>query len=247
MLVLDEGEGAELCLGVVMTSLPPQCGGPRISEWDWAEHDNEYQQLGGTRWGEFVFTGLFDGATVTPRVMVPANEHDHQTRDERDPFKTSCPEPEGGWIVSSRRLGHKDLDAAFRTAHRLDDYAGSFVDTSVDSRTMKQMDTDAAAGSDDVATWIVNVAVTEDPIAAKTAIRAVWGGGVCVTAAEHTESELRRIGTEVRELPGWLSSSTGDDEVEVQVTYDDGSIQAWVDQEYGSGVVVVSSALADVT
>lgn len=92
-------------------------------------------------------------------------------------FKTSCPEPEGGWIVSSRRLGHKDLDAAFRTAHRLDDYAGSFVDTSVDSRTMKQMDTDAAAGSDDVATWIVNVAVTEDPIAAKTAIRAVWVAG----------------------------------------------------------------------
>ena len=32
----------------------------------------------------------------------------------------------------------------------------------------------------------------------------------------------------------------------VDVVYDDGTLQEWVDEEYGAGVVLISSALVDV-
>ena len=32
----------------------------------------------------------------------------------------------------------------------------------------------------------------------------------------------------------------------VDVTYDDGSLQAWADEHYGAGVVLITSALVDV-
>jgi hypothetical protein len=57
--VIDEGKGkgAKLCLGAVLTSLPPQCGGPTLVGWDWADHEGEYEQSRGVRWGVFVVTG----------------------------------------------------------------------------------------------------------------------------------------------------------------------------------------------
>lgn len=72
--VLDDGDGAELCLGGVMESLPPQCGGPVIVGWDWAEHTDAFEEASGVRWGEFLVTGTYDPAAdeFTPADIVPA-------------------------------------------------------------------------------------------------------------------------------------------------------------------------------
>ena len=62
-MVLEE-KGAEpvLCLGVVMESLPPQCGGPRIADWDWDAVSGE-ESAAGTTWGDYEVTGRYDGDT----------------------------------------------------------------------------------------------------------------------------------------------------------------------------------------
>jgi hypothetical protein len=66
------------------------------------------------------------------------------------------------------------------------------------------------------------------------------------TATEqHTQAQLDTIAEQLRELPGFLTDSTGDNLVVVDVVHDDGSLQAWADQQYGAGLVAVRSALAD--
>jgi hypothetical protein len=241
--VLDDGDGAELCLGGVMESLPPQCGGPKLIGWDWADHGGLYEEVSGTRWGDFAVTGTFDGRDLTVTDVVPAKDAPPYPNDDVD-LTTPCPEPDGGWPVPNAADNTiQGTDRAFMRARQLDDYAGSWIDTSRDPRTPEQMDQDAANGADDVSTWIVNVRVTGDIAAAETAIREVWSGALCVTKGEYTERELRRIQDETYDLPGVLSGSSGFDRVEISVVYDDGSIQAWADQEYGAGVVEVTSAL----
>jgi len=64
---------------------------------------------------------------------------------------------------------------------------------------------------------------------------------------EHDADELTRIAEDLGgELPGALTASADGSHVLVDVTYDDGSLQAWVDEVYGPNVVVVTSALVDV-
>ena len=47
-MVLESPEhGPELCLGGVLESLPPQCGGPDVIGWDWAAVEDE-QSMNGT-------------------------------------------------------------------------------------------------------------------------------------------------------------------------------------------------------
>lgn len=63
---------------------------------------------------------------------------------------------------------------------------------------------------------------------------------------EHTQEELEAIAGEVgRDLPGAQGAYAQDGHVLVDVTYDDGSLQAWADEEYGADVVVVSSVLVE--
>ncbi|WP_134767242.1 hypothetical protein [Nocardioides sp. 1609] len=245
MTVLDDGNGAELCLGGVAQSLPPQCGGPGLVGWDWADHAGDFEDVSGTRWGDFVVVGTFDGTDVTPVEVVPADEVDvPDPVEERDPFATPCPEPDGGWVVDPSLATERDVDNAFRVARRLEDYASSFVDLSLDPRTPEEM-VQGPPIRGPVPT-IVNVSVTSDPQAAEAAIREVWGGGLCLGEASHTQADLARVQRQVGELPGMTSSGSGDDVVDLGVVYDDGSIQAWVDQEYGAGLVRVTGALVDV-
>jgi hypothetical protein len=241
--VLDDGDGPELCLGGVALSLPPQCGGPALPTWDWEDHAGDFEDVGGVRWGEFHVVGTFDGETFTPSQVTPVEEFD-APEDETDQFVTTCEEPAGGWVVDPSLVEFGDENAAFRAADRLPDYGGAFLDTSRDPRPGEEIDQALVDGETvDISTWIVNVRVTDDPARAEVAIREVWGGGLCITTAAHTQAELRRVQGQLDDVPGFLSSGVGDDTVELGVVYDDGSIQAGLDEEYGDGLVRVSSAL----
>jgi hypothetical protein len=69
-----------------------------------------------------------------------------------------------------------------------------------------------------------------------------------VSEFANTHARLREVAEDLRDLPGGLDSGYGSigNTVEIGVVFDDGSIQAWVDETYGAGVVDVTSALTPV-
>jgi hypothetical protein len=73
--VMDTGT-PELCLGPVAESYPPQCGGPTLTGWSWAEHRGTYDEQGSTRWGTYLVTGTWDGTSMTATEAVPGALYD---------------------------------------------------------------------------------------------------------------------------------------------------------------------------
>jgi hypothetical protein len=73
--VMDTGS-PELCLGAVAESYPPQCGGPPLVGWDWADHEGTYEEEGGVRWGTYVVTGTWDGSSMTPTEAISGALYD---------------------------------------------------------------------------------------------------------------------------------------------------------------------------
>lgn len=75
--VLDDGDGAQLCLGPVAESYPPQCGGDPLPNWDWARHgQGMFERQGAVRWGTFAVTGTYDGTAFTVTEAVPGPLYD---------------------------------------------------------------------------------------------------------------------------------------------------------------------------
>jgi hypothetical protein len=73
------GGVAELCLGPVMESYPPQCHGVPLTGWDWeTTGPHEEAALDGkvTRWSTYAVTGTFDGHTMTVTGSVPLALYD---------------------------------------------------------------------------------------------------------------------------------------------------------------------------
>ena len=66
-------------------------------------------------------------------------------------------------------------------------------------------------------------------------------------AEQHSTEELQQIADQVgQDLPGALGAYADGPRVLVDVTYDDGTLQQQVDDEYGAGVVVLTSMIVDV-
>lgn len=151
--VMDTGS-PELCLGPVAESYPPQCSGPPIDGWDWADHRGTFDSQGDVRWGSYAVTGTWDGTTFGYTEAITAALYD------------PMPEPEPTYPTPTR---------------------------------------------------------------------------------DHTDEELADIAADVGELPGVLSFYASEDgNVLADVVYDDGSLQQWADEQYGDGVVVLTSMLVDV-
>lgn len=244
--VLDAGDGAQLCLGPVAESYPPQCGGPIITNWDWGSVTG-YERASGTRWGGYVVIGTYDeGRFTLTEPAVPSEEYDgpRPTYPEVS-LGSPCPEPEGGWrVLDPANTTEASLEEVARAAEQLPGYAGLWLDQSVNPAADRMGDSpEAELAMNDPTKLVVNVRVAGDPTAAEAKLRRVWGGALCVTTAERTQAELRAIQEELGELPGVLTSGVGRDRVELQVVHDDGSLQRRLDERYGAGVVEVTSAL----
>lgn len=254
-MVLDDGDGPELCVGGVATSLPPQCGGPRLIGWEWAAVDGAYEEQAGVRWGDFRVIGTYDAAAdeFTLVRLGDLSDQDGTSAAAETDFSTPCPEPAGGWrVVDEAATTVESMDAAFSLAATFDDYAASWMDQSPNpAATVKEgadPETREMAMNDPMLS-IVNVRVTGDVSAAETALREVWGGMLCVSPATHSAGELDRVLAELtRTVPGILGGGVAGrgDVIDVGVVYDDGSIQRELDAKYGAGLVRVSSALVPV-
>ncbi|HWL79039.1 hypothetical protein [Microbacterium sp.] len=246
--VLDDGDGAELCLGAMAASYPPQCGGPSMIGWDWNRYVGQFEEAAGVRWGLFILTGTYDPAAdaFTAIEVEPGADYEWPEVDVTD-FSTPCPEPDGGWrVVDESKATFEAMNATFERAQLLDGYATAWMDQSPNPAARPG----AAEGSEtlmnDPLLTIVNVRVTGDPSAAEAALREVWGGMLCVTQATRTAAELQSIQSEiVSSTPGVLSAGENgmSGVVDVTVVYDDGALQDRFDDEYGPGVVRVMSSL----
>ncbi|WP_107764720.1 hypothetical protein [Nocardioides terrigena] len=232
--VLDDGEGPELCHAVA-ESFPPQCSGVPMAGWTWADHP-EHEDESGVKWGDFALTGTFDGTTFTVTDAIPAALYD-ALNEEPEPLPgTPCEPPAGGWaVVDAAKATPEAMDATFTEAARLPGFAGTWMDQSQDP-----------SATNDPTKVIINVAVTEDVEGAEATLRDTWGGALCVSPARYTEAELNEISMELQSLPGVLTTSGAADVVQAEVLHDDGSLQAWADEEYGEGRVEITSALQPV-
>jgi hypothetical protein len=237
--VLESPEhGPQLCLGGVLESYPPQCGGPDVVGLDWAEVDGE-ESANGTTWGTFAVTGTWDGASLTlTRPVGPPEplEPDHTA----DAFASPCEPPSGGWsVVDPSVATEENMQAAIDYARAQPSHAGVWLD---------QLHDVAEERPFDAAEVVLNLRFTADLDRHEAAVRRLWGGPLCIVEAEHTLAELEAVAQRLhRDLDGVLMA--GPDEVtgtvEITLPVVDGQLRSDLRDRYGD-VVEVSGALRPV-
>ena len=233
-----DADGAKLCLGGVRLSLPPQCAGIPVANWDWAAVGAE-ESRGGTTWGDYHVVGTYDGEVFTViRAEAPARSFEDPYR-----YELPCPEPEGGWVAPDPPHNtQNDVAGARAYAGRQPDHVSSWVEHLEPER-------------EEFGPVVFVAVFTGDAERHEAELRKVWSGPLCVVGRDlPTERELARIRSEVEaRLPELglelLGSGTGGFEpaVIIEVVVDvDGRAQALVDREYGPGIVRFVPALRPV-
>lgn len=230
--------GPELCLGALLTSLPPQCGGVPITNWDWNAVEGE-RSRSGTTWGDYKVVGTYDGEVFTvTEVGPPAYQEEAAYR-----YEIPCPEPEGGWVAPDPAHNtQEETRKAHAHARTQPDYVISWN---------HHIDDELQEFSP-----VVLVAVfTGDAERHEAEIRNVWDGPLCLVVRDlPTAQELARIRKEVEaRLPELglelVGSGTGGfpPTIFVDVVADEGGrAQAVIDDEYGPGIVRFVPALRPV-
>jgi hypothetical protein len=222
-----------LCLNNGL-GLAPSCLGLRLIGWNWNAVGGETMLPNGVTTGDYVVIGTYDsrgpglGSFTLTRPAVPAEQYDGplpRSGVADPPLTTPCPPPPGGWaIIDASLIGEAALNTTIQQASGLDGFARVWVDHSHPVR-------------------VVNVSVAGDTAAATAALRQTWGGALCVSDAEHSEADLHVAQQAIAGLDGVLMTQIGNGRVNVEVVLDDGSLQQQFDDQFGSGVVRVYSAL----
>lgn len=238
--VLDDGSSVELCLGVILDSLPPQCGGILIANWDWDDAPNE-ESAAGITWGSYHVVGTFDGTTFT--LTEPPGDPTYPP--DEGPMESPCPAPEGGWQPSDpSRISQGDLDAAVAAARRSPDHAGVWI------TYLEEPVTENNATPDNI---LLNVAFTSNLDVHEAELAAIWGGPLCVVQHGLPLDELLQIQEQLQEMAqrhdiDFLFSST--DErlgiVEIGVVISNEAFEQELVERFGPGVVDVQEALKPV-
>jgi hypothetical protein len=233
--------GAQLCVGGVAESYPPQCSGIPISNWSWDMVDGE-ESASGTTWGQFHVVGRYDGTNFTVRDAGPFRQ---PPPDDGDPFAAPCAEPDGGWIaIDPARATEEHLQLVVQAAERESDSAGIWVDHLVPPDTVGE----GPVTPNDV---ILVAAFTGDLVRHEAELREIWGGPLCVTRHERTLAELERIQAEIASEVGeqlgiektWSSLDVMENEVELGVIVADDKVREALNARYGPGAVELHPAL----
>lgn len=249
----DESHGPELCLGGVALSLPPQCGGVPLANWDWDAVEGA-QSGSGTTWGEFHVVGTYADGVLTVTEVGPARPQDLGAVGPPRSYTTSCPEPVGGWPAAPYT---EALDEAFAAgsaiAQARPDHVALWVDYG-GGLTGEEVDQAMVDGTP--VAKIMNVVVTGDVAETEAAIRKAWTGPLCVVQHEgRTQKELQAIRAEaetfIQEELGleitWSQEGDVGLAAEVGVVIDvAGAGQAALDERYGAGMVKLFPGLRPV-
>ena len=246
--VLDNGDdGPMLCLGTILTSLPPQCGDVPIANWDWNAVEGE-QTRAGTSWGEYHVVGTYDGERFTVTEVGPYEESEPEPAG--DPFASPCPEPGGGWVAPDPgRASEEDFAAAARFAESQPDSVSVWVSV-VGNPDPEELDRMSLEGRP--IPRILNAVFTGDAERHENELRDLWGGPLCVTEREtYTANELDEIRAEVEDEVLdelglqllWSQSGGVEGLVEIGVVAAGEDAQRALDERYGAGAVRLYPAL----
>jgi hypothetical protein len=241
------GHGPQLCLGGVMESYPPQCGGPDVVGWDWDDVDDE-EAADGTTWTSATVVGMWDGERLT---LTEPPEPPEVGAGSGPDLSTPCPEPPGGWaVVDPARTTMAAQEAALAHARAEPGFAGAWVDQSINPASQGgAVDPEAM---NDPERLVLDLRFTGDLERHEAEVRALWGGALCITRADRSLDELLAIRDELQdELQGdaALLHAAVDEVhgvVEIGVVVTDSALQASLDERDGEGTVVVIGALRPV-
>jgi hypothetical protein len=225
--VLETAErGTQLCLGQWMiAATPPLCDGPELQGWSWDAVGGGNIVTSGT-WAEAYVVGTWDTEaqvfTVTDARTPTAAEHESFAASATHPdFSVPCPEPAGGWPARTHEWPEEQI-------HMLPGYAGSW---------------------EDPGHQVVTVRFTGDLNAAEAAVRQYYDDALCVVPAQHSMDELVAISNQLLSMSSvkflWsqvYADATGE-WVEAGVIVPDPERQAAFDEQYGEGVVRLTSRL----
>lgn len=223
----DQDHGPQLCVAV-RASNPPQCGGVDLVGWDWGAVDRPESALGVT-WGEYSVVGTWDGERLTLTEPPSVRAEPGPGGDRAPDLTTPCDPPAGAWtVIDPATATEPALLAALGYAQAQPGYADSWVD------------------GHNPSLLVLNLRFTGDLERHEAAVREVWGGSLCVSAAERTQAELLAIQDEVHEAVDAVRSHTTFGAVEVQVWLAEPGLQEMLDERYGQGVVEIVNILQPV-
>jgi hypothetical protein len=172
LVLQQDGEPPELCVGGIAESYPPQCEGPELVGLDWADLP-AHEEASGVTWGEAGVVGTYDGARFT-LVEPPTQEPPDGPAPEPAAFPQLCDDPFRG--------GDEDYASDSEAAQTAQNDLGGLLQSYDGYVTSWVSD-----GSS-----MFNVLVQGDAEEAHAAIREVWPGGLCVEQRDlPTERDLR--------------------------------------------------------
>ncbi|MFG1702980.1 hypothetical protein ACFLIM_07290 [Nonomuraea sp. M3C6] len=234
------GHGPQLC-SMVAQSLPPQCGGPDVVGWDWSKVAHE--SVRGVKWGSYRVVGTWDGARLT--LTEPPGEPARADPEAEDRFASPCPEPEGGWRpIDPAKTTERTMKEAMERARTAEEFAGTWID-----RLGPQPDP-AKEEELDARRYVLNLRFTGDLSGREAWIREVWGGALCLTGAQRTETELHRIQRAIEaELAGGMVSTSPDEianRVNAVVWLATDDLRRRLDEKYGGGAIALDGMLKPV-
>lgn len=134
--------GPTMCVGIIDTSFPPQCGGAPLVGWDWDAVDDE-ESAAGVIWGEYDLVGTWDGSdfTVTRPPAAP-------TRAETAEGYAPWPDPADQGTVDRALADYDARGMSVTGVYAMGDGAGrAMVSVFHDDGTM-QAEADARYGED---------------------------------------------------------------------------------------------------
>lgn len=244
-MILENAEHRPmLCLGMILESLPPQCGDVRIANWDWDRVKGE-ERLASTIWGRYHVEGTFDGKSFTATDVDPPQKEDPIF--DSDPIGTPCSEPEGGWEVPDpNRAGQADVNASNAAVRHDPAFAGLWIE-----------DLDAAGedATEDQGEILLNVAFTANLERHEQGLREHWSGPLCVTKHDWSLRRLQRIQSEELRLVTrrlgiqqlFTDIDVEDNVVEVGVVVIDHKDREAIEERFGKGAVRILAALQPAT
>lgn len=216
--MIYRGEGAQspvLCLGPVLTSYPPQCGGPTLlGEFSWDEV--EFEEASGVRWTNDYYRvqGFFDpadGEYGSLHLSAPLREPDNAELGKMEP---------GGQDLGGQDLGEQDLggqDPGELDFPQLCDDPLRGADPALTGIEAENALHAELAQLNVVDVWVsngrdaFNVVVRGDAEQVHAHLRTVWGGELCVeTSTEATHADRVAAVEEIfQNLPPGQASSGG--------------------------------------
>lgn len=228
--ILESPEhGPELCLGGVADSLPPQCGGVPVTNWNWAAVDGE-ESRGGTTWTSAYVRGTYDGERFTltqePGAPRPPENDDPQR------FAPLCDDPE---VVDAGDRGNEWQETSFGDIPGL---AAVWV-----SDPGHKGDPDAFVGN-----VVVRPGYGDE---ARAYIRERWGGKLCLVerdqpSAKELDADFARLDDVLTAefLTAWVDNQRG--VIRADLVIVDERSQREVDEAFGEGRVELTGALRPV-